>query len=91
MSEEISVPEERGTVTIPVSRYERLLEDSKQKSPVTVVQKSPEQVAQDNQSWGIVFLIGSVAMAVVGLVKYRNGVKQEQEIVEEFDESTYKE
>lgn len=86
MQEEISIPEERGTVTIPVSRYEKLIEQSKEKAPYTVVQKSRSQIADDNQVWGVIFMFGGATLGVIGAAMHWLGRKQEQALERELAE-----
>jgi hypothetical protein len=66
-----------GTVKIAIEKYNELLEKAAQ--PKTINQtvnrviKTPEMAAADHRAWGTTFVLGGVAMAVVGAIRLKAG------------------
>lgn len=84
MPEEFTPAEERGSITIPVAIYEKLLADPQQKAPYTVVQKSQAQIADDNQIWGTIFMFGGATLGIIGAAMHWLGRKQEHALEKEL-------
>ena len=65
-----------GTVKIAVERYNELLEKAAAKPPVinrTVVNKTAEMLAREQQVWGATFMGLGASMFVVGALLFRTG------------------
>lgn len=65
-----------GTVKITIEKYNELVKQAAKKPEVinkTVVNKTPEMLAQENQAWGVTFMGGGAAMFIVGAIRFWRG------------------
>jgi hypothetical protein len=65
-----------GTVKIAIEKYNELLEKAAAKPPVinkTVVNKTAKMLAQEHRAWGTTFVLGGLAMVVVGAIRFAEG------------------
>lgn len=66
-----------GTVKIAIEKYNELVKQAAQpkviNQTVNKIIKTPEMAAQDHQAWGTTFVLGGMAMIVVGVIRRKAG------------------